>query len=369
MGDGKEYMAIGLMSGTSVDAIDAALLLTDGERKVRPLGFTSLPFDPDLRLEILGCMGERDDKSGRIKKIEKEITLAHSDAVRELMMIADVRPSDIDVIGFHGQTITHDPASLFSWQLGDGALMAAELGIDVVCDFRSADIRAGGQGAPLLPLYHRALVASCGLPYPVAVLNIGGIANVTFIGGASEEEIIAFDTGPGNALLNDFLYRRRQQTFDRDGMLAASGTINQDALMRWLSDPYFSARPPKSLDRNQLEVSGLAMLSDAEGAATLTAFTVFAVRESFKFLPRFPDELLVTGGGRKNAAIMAGLCRVLEMPVRPVEDYGWKGDAMEAEGFAYLAVRSLLGLHLSLPKTTGVPRPVSGGRIFKTSRR
>ncbi len=363
----NQYLAIGLMSGTSVDGIDAALLLTDGESMVKPLGFTSLPFDPDLRLEILGYMGSREDTGSKIARAEKELTLAHADAVRELLNVTDTKAEDIDIIGFHGQTITHVPVKRFTWQLGDGRLLARELGINVINDFRSQDVKSGGQGAPLLPLYHRALVMAGGHELPCAVLNIGGVANVTWIGGLQEHNILSFDTGPGNALINDFVSKRKQMYYDSDGLLAASGTINQDLLMKWLSHPYFSMRPPKSLDRNTFDVSDTSMLADAEGAATLTAFTVFSARKSFEFLPVPPKELFICGGGRHNMVMMAGLNRVLDLPVCPVEEIGWNGDATEAEGFAYLAVRSLLGLPVSMPQTTGVPEPLTGGTLHKAN--
>ncbi len=361
----KEYLAIGLMSGTSVDGIDAALLRTDGKCLVEPLGFTCLPFDPDLRIELLGYMGSREDAAGNLAKAESELTLAHADAVRELVDVTGTDADDIDVIGFHGQTITHDPGTRFSWQLGDGELLAKELGIDVVCDFRSRDIKAGGQGAPLMPLYHRALALRERIEFPCAILNIGGVANITWIGGTGEESLLSFDTGPGNALIDNFLYKRKMENYDREGLLAASGTINQDLLMKWLDAPYFSKEPPKSLDRGYFDTSDTALLSDPEGAATLTAFTVFSVMKSFRFLPEYPRELLVTGGGRHNVSIMAGLGRALEIPVRPVEEAGMDGDSMEAEGFAYLAVRNLLNLPVSLPKTTGAPEPLAGGFLHK----
>ncbi len=359
----KVYTAIGLMSGTSMDGIDAALIRTDGGMMVEPLEFTILPYDPDVTLALRENLGRKSDPLGELEELERAVTLAQADVVRELMSKADLFPRDIDVIGFHGQTITHGPAEGFTWQLGDGALMAHELGIPVVNDFRGADMRAGGQGAPLVPLYHSALVAGEKLPRPVAVLNIGGVANVTWI-GHRQNDIIAFDTGPGNALLDDFIRERTSDICDTDGALAMQGQIHQDFLLRWLGNPYFNMPPPKSLDRNDFYDGDTKALGNADGAATLTAFTIYAVEKAMKYFPAPPREWLVSGGGRLNPAIMNGLQDILRVPVRPVDELAWNGDLLEAEAFAYLAVRSRKRLPLSLPTTTGVPAPTTGGQLY-----
>lgn len=366
---GRIYTAIGLMSGTSLDGIDAALIRTDGESVVQPIRFTSLPYDPDLQIFLREeALGRRDDPSGRIARAERDLTLAHTDVVRDLLADADLSPADVDIIGFHGQTLTHDPAARFTWQIGDGALMARDLGIPVVNDFRRADVAAGGEGAPLIPLYHRARALVSGIDRPLAVLNIGGVANVTWI-GADGASLLAFDTGPGVALMDDYMWRRTGKPFDECGRLAASGNLHADILGAWLAHPWFARKAPKSLDRNAWDIAAIRPLAEADAMATLSAFTAHAVRVAQRQFPAPVGAWLVTGGGRKNASLMDTLGGVLDAPVRPVEDVGWNGDALEAEGFAYLAVRSILGLPLSLPSTTGVPAPQTGGVFHPANRK
>jgi anhydro-N-acetylmuramic acid kinase len=356
------YTAVGLMSGTSLDGIDAALIRTDGRQRVEPLRFTTLPYDPDLQLFLREeAMGKREDPDGKIARAERDLTLAHADVVRELLADADLSPAEVDVVGFHGQTLVHDPAAHFTWQIGDGALMARELGLPVVNDFRRADVAAGGEGAPLIPLYHRARALACALPRPLAVLNIGGVANVTWIGEGPDPEILAFDTGPGVALMDDYIWRRTGKPFDADGRMAAAGSLHADILNGWLSHPWFARKGPKSLDRNAWDVSSVRFLAEADAMATLNAFTAYAVRAAQGQFPAPVRGWLVTGGGRRNTTLMDTLARVLDAPVQRVESAGWNGDVLEAEGFGYLAVRSLLGLPLSLPTTTGVPAPLTGG--------
>ena len=269
------------------------------------------------------------------------------------------RPADL--IGFHGQTILHQPDRRRTWQVGDAGELARRTGIPVAHDFRSADVAAGGQGAPLAPVYHAALARD--VAKPLAVLNIGGVANVTWIG--ADGELVAFDTGPGNGPLDDWIARRTGAAFDRDGAIARSGRVDPAVLNRLLADPYFSRPPPKSLDRldfaASLAASRLEDLSPADGAATLVAFTAAAVR--LAPLPATPLRWLVTGGGRHNPAIMAALRDRLGVPVDPVEALGWDGDAIEAQCFGFLAARTRAGLPISFPGTTGVPQPMTGGRM------
>ncbi|ACI99023.1 anhydro-N-acetylmuramic acid kinase [Rhodospirillum centenum] len=353
---GPSATAIGLMSGTSLDGIDAALLSTDGEDRVRPGLFLSLPYEPGFRERLRGTLGGRGD----VEAVERELTDLHAAAVQALLDEAGLLPGQVDLIGFHGQTILHAPEQGTTWQIGDGARLAALTGIPVVNDFRGADVAAGGQGAPLAPLYHRARAA--GLERPLAVLNLGGVANVTWL-GRGEEEVLAFDTGPGNALLDDWMLARTGRALDAGGAVAATGQVADAVLSRLMGTPYFSRPAPKSLDRDAWDLAALEGLSPADGAATLTAFTAAAVDAALAHLPAPPARWLVTGGGRHNATLMAMLAARLGVPVEPVEAVGWNGDALEAEAFAYLAVRAGLGLALSLPGTTGVPRPLSGGRF------
>jgi anhydro-N-acetylmuramic acid kinase len=272
------------------------------------------------------------------------------------------------VIGFHGQTILHQPQSRRTWQIGNADVLARRLGIPVVYDFRSADVAAGGQGAPFVPVYHGALAAD--LPKPLAVLNIGGVANVTWIGPGIDPggSLLAFDTGPGNGPLDDWVLRHTGQAFDEDGMLARSGEVDPDVLARLLSHPYFGLPGPKSLDRldfgKALAESGLSSLSAADGAATLAQFTVASIAAA-RF-PEAPRRWLVCGGGRLNSVLIDGLRQSLGVPVEPVEAADWNGDVLEAQCFGFLAARVMRGLPLSYPSTTGVPMPMPGGRIADT---
>ncbi len=351
--------AIGLMSGTSLDGIDVAMIETDGVQHVLPGPAMTIPYPNAFREKLRGVLGG----VGAIATVEAELTQLHAAAV-ELFLDAH-KGITADIVGMHGHTILHRPAERRTWQLGDGAALAKRLGIDVVADFRSADVAAGGEGAPLAPLYHAALAAA--LPKPLAVLNLGGVANVTWIGGAGFGEpgsILAFDTGPGNALIDDWVRRHTGALADFDGALASLGRASEPHIARFLENPYFARLPPKSLDRDDFQAVLPLGLSVEDGAATLTEMTAAAVAIATRYFPTPAREWLVCGGGRHNPALLAALARRLKAPVRTVERIGWNGDALEAQAFAYLAVRSAAGLPLSLPSTTGVPRPLTGGRLF-----
>ncbi len=358
--DKKVYTVIGLMSGTSLDGIDAALIKTDGVDYVEPIDFITEPYDEGLRNELRACLGKRSDADGAVKRATEKMTRAHVEIVKKLLVKAGVKSSDIDLIGFHGQTIFHDPDNRFTWQIGDGEMLARETDINVVNDFRSADVAAGGEGAPFLPLYHRARAAK--QDKPIAILNLGGVGNITWLGtGDSDDNILAFDTGPANAMIDDFVKLRTGQNFDEGGKLADKGWVEDNIIATWMDHEFFRRKPPKSLDRNVWSIDDVAHLSDEDGVATLTLFTVEAVCDALRYMSQQPKAWYVTGGGRKNPTLMAWLTNVLKTPVEPVEALSWNGDALEAEGFAYLAVRSLNGLPLSLPQTTKVPKAVTGG--------
>jgi anhydro-N-acetylmuramic acid kinase len=352
---------VGLMSGTSLDGVDAAVLETDGVAVGKRGQALTLPYDATLRRDLRTLLDRAptltpDDPD--LLAAEAALTDRHAEAVRAVLA-----GRHADLVGFHGQTILHRPEARRTWQIGDAARLARAVGMPVARDFRLADVAAGGQGAPLAPLFHQALAA--GLARPLCVLNLGGVGNLTFLGKAGE--VIAFDTGPGNGPLDDFVSRRTGAAFDAGGRLAASGQVDQAVLARLTAHGFFAASAPKSLDRLDfaaaLAASGLAGLGDADGAATLVAFTAHSVAAGLAHLPERPLRWLVTGGGRHNAAIMAGLRARLGVPVEPVEAVGWDGDAMEAQAFAFLAARVHAGLPLSLPGTTGVPAPLPGGRI------
>ncbi len=346
--------AIGMMSGTSLDGVDVALLETDGETQVRPGRALTLPYSAALRADLRSLLDQAEglaEDDPFLLATEHALTLHHVEAIRTLGEAAEL-------IGFHGQTILHRPAQQRTWQIGDAALLARETRMKVAHDFRTADVAAGGQGAPLVPAYHAALAT--GLEKPVAVLNIGGVANVTYIG--ADGTLLACDTGPGNALLDDFCARHLGTPMDMDGALAAAGTPHEKTLSSLLAHGYFARPAPKSLDRQDF-AHALALVEAlplADAAATLAAFTARAVWA----LPMpAPKRLLVTGGGRHNRAIMAALRATAPCEVAAVEAVGWDGDALEAQCFAYLAARVLQGKPMSFPGTTGAPRPMAGGRI------
>jgi anhydro-N-acetylmuramic acid kinase len=352
---------IGLMSGTSLDGVDAAWVETDGE-VVASLGPTlTIPYEDDLRITLRALLDRAEDlalQDPTLAEAVRRLTETHARAVEAL-------GGTPDLIGFHGQTILHDPTRRRTWQIGDAGLLARLTGIAVAHDFRSADVAAGGQGAPLAPLFHAALARE--LEKPLAVLNIGGVANVTWIG--VHGQLVALDTGPGNGPLDDWVARHGGGPFDRDGLLARSGTTDAVVLRRLLAHAYFARPAPKSLDRldfaQALTESGIETLSPADGAATLVAFTAAAVASAP--LPVPPRRWLVCGGGRRNPAIMDALHHLLPAPVQPVEEVGWDGDALEAQCFGFLAARVAARLPLSLPETTGVPYPMPGGTIVRPS--
>ena len=354
MASNKVYRAIGLMSGTALDGeVDVALIETDGLDYVKPLDFKPFRYEDHIRDIVRSCFGKR-ERDAQVKKAEEAVTDIHIRAVKTSGFQADI-------IGFHGQTITHDPANRFTLQIGDGQRLARETGIDVVADMRQADIKAGGQGAPLLPLYHRARTAN--LEKPVAILNIGGVANITYI---EENKILAFDCGPGNALMDDYIRLKTGCAYDRDGSLAAKGKVQEDLIKRWLDHPYFYKAPPKSLDRNAWDIErDLNGLSTEDALASLMEFTARAITHAEEKQLLAAAQWYACGGGRHNKALMDRLDKSLIGGIKPVEALGWNGDATEAEGFAYLAVRSLLGLPLTEPSTTGVPEAITGGIFYK----
>jgi len=355
-----------MMSGTSLDGVDAALVETDGERLGACGRALTLPMPPWLRAKLRALMQRAHTLAPAdpdLLAAEAALTSLHADAVHALLAREGVEPRAVRAIGFHGQTLLHRPEARRTWQIGDARALAAATGIRVVHDFRSADVAAGGQGAPLVPLFHAALAGAAARP--VAVLNLGGVANVSWLG--ADGAILAFDTGPANAMLDDWTHRHTGAAFDAGGRLAGSGRVDEPMLARLLANPFFAAPPPKSLDRlafnRAAAEAGLERLAPADGAATLVAFTARAVAAAMPHLPAGPRRWIVCGGGRHNPAIMRALAQALCAPVGTAEDEGWDGDAIEAQAFGFLAARSLRGLPLSLPGTTGVPAPMPGGRV------
>ncbi|TCS62162.1 anhydro-N-acetylmuramic acid kinase [Varunaivibrio sulfuroxidans] len=351
--------SLGLMSGTSMDGVDAALIRTDGIFVEAHGPFLSLPYPLDIRHRLGRAVGARRVKpeaTSEDVELERAITQWHVQAVERLLAEGAVAREDVAVIGFHGHTLFHDPAHGVTRQIGDGGLLARETGIGVVGDFRANDVAHGGQGAPLAPLYHRALAEP--LTKPVAVLNIGGVANVTWIDG---DDILAFDTGPGNALIDDWTARVIGRPMDEGGRLARAGHADEALIDDLMGHPYFARMAPKSLDRDEFAavLERLDGVDPADGAATLTHFSVRAMAHARRAMPKAPHRWLVCGGGRRNGCLMEALNRFVTAD--PVEAVGWDGDALEAQAFAFLAQRSLRKLALSVPGTTGVATPLSGG--------
>lgn len=365
---------IGLMSGTSYDGVDVALIDTDGE-EIGRLGPTRYrPYTEEERRLIRRAMAQaanltdRTERPGSLADAELLVTQTHAEAVESLLAANGMQAADIGVVGFHGQTVLHDPRRRLTVQLGDAAALARRLGIAVVHDFRAADVAAGGQGAPFLPVFHRALARAIQAPGPIAVLNIGGVANLTFI---DDDVLIACDTGPGNALIDDFLRLRTGRPQDTGGRTAAAGRVDETAVARILAHPFFAEPPPKSLDRHAFhhwiaEDDKLAGKSVEDGAATLTALTAATIAGATRLLPRMPATCIAAGGGIRNPVLMRMLAeRLAPAALITADAVGWCSEALEAQGFAYLAVRSLHDLPLSFPGTTGVPRPMPGGLLAR----
>ncbi|ESX52232.1 MULTISPECIES: anhydro-N-acetylmuramic acid kinase [unclassified Mesorhizobium] len=364
--------AVGLMTGTVLDGnIDVALIKTDGERIADFGTYTLAPYPAAIRALLEETLRQArvwnfdGPEPAIFAEAEEALTRAQSAAVKDLVESYGLTMGDIGVVGFHGQTVLHrapQPGRRGDTrQLGDGALMHSILGAKVAYDFRSDDVRAGGQGAPLAAAYHAALLREADASGDTAVLNLGGVGNVTWWDG--KDNIVAFDTGPANAPLNDFIKANGLGEMDRDGALGAAGTVDEVRLAKLLQHPYLTKPYPKSLDRFDFGAAMADGLGAEDGAATLTAFTVSAVGKALDLLPRRPKRLAVSGGGRRNPTMMAMLARRANVEVVQAETLGWKGDAVEAECFAFLAVRVLRGLPISFPSTTGVPRPMQGGRL------
>lgn len=353
------------MSGTSIDAVDAAIIETDGEVVKTVGGFITVAYDEGIKNRLIQSI---EKKSVIDVGIEKDITIAHVQAVEKLLAQENKNSSEIDLIGFHGQTIFHDPDNGFTNQIGDGELLAKLTSIDVVNDFRSNDVANGGQGAPLIPIFHQAIFNNH--EKPISIINVGGVANVSYLGKNSE--LIAFDTGPGNALIDDIVRIHKVGEYDEDGNLAAKGEINQEILADLIDNPFFERPVPKSLDRNEFSeaVKKVEGLSLEDACATLTAFTAVTIIMADKHFPEKPIMSYITGGGSKNKFLMSCLHKLLDGKVKVIEEaksenIEYFGDAIEAQGFAFLAVRSIYNLPLSLPSTTGVKEPMVGGKLHK----
>ncbi|MEO1555395.1 MAG: anhydro-N-acetylmuramic acid kinase [Pseudomonadota bacterium] len=357
---GAVIRALGAMSGTSLDGVDAAMLDTDGVR-ISGFGLSGYrAYSADEQQVLRAALGQW---TGPVLGPARDVVMAaHTEVLGGF--------ENVDLIGFHGQTIAHAPRLQGTLQLGDGAALADALQTPVVWDFRTADVELGGEGAPLAPFFHFACAKWMGATAPIAFLNLGGVGNITWVDPTrdapeAEGALLAFDTGPANAPLNDLMLTRLGQPYDKDGALAARGTVEDGALELFLAEPFFARMPPKSLDRNDFaEMVGLVReLGDADAAATLTAMCAAGVAEAMQHCPAPPTSVLVTGGGRHNPVLMKMLEVSLDCPVKPVEAVGLDGDMLEAQAFAFLAVRVARGMPTSCPGTTGVRAAVGGGRF------
>jgi anhydro-N-acetylmuramic acid kinase len=362
---GECIRALGAMSGTSLDGVDAAMIETDGTRL---FGFGESHYRPYSE-------AERAVLRAALGRWPGEGCDAALDVVQRAHLEALGGFEGVDLVGFHGQTLAHDPRGRGTHQLGDGDGLAKGLGLPVVWDFRSADVNLGGEGAPLAPFYHFACAQWIGAEAPLAFLNLGGVGNVTWVdprrpGPEHEGALLAFDTGPANAPINDLMQARRGLAFDAGGALGLAGAPDAGIVEAFLRHRYFQRMPPKSLDRD--DFLGLpemvAGLSDADAVATLAEICAASVARGMEHCPEPPAQLLVTGGGRKNPAIMARLAALLPCDVAPVEDAGLDGDMLEAQAFAFLSVRVARGLPTSCPGTTGVAGAVAGGTLSRPER-
>lgn len=348
---------MGLMSGTSCDGIDGSLLKTDGQ-KIYEFGPNIYFAYPDAFQGVIQKHLGASHPSPEIDQLEKQLTQFHGDVVKE---IQHKFPHKIDLIGFHGQTLFHQPPK--TWQIGDGAFLSQLTKTDVAFNFRQNDVCLGGQGAPLVPIYHQTLVQD--LLKPCAIINVGGVSNVTWIGQG--DELIAFDLGPGMALINDWVYRLTQKPFDEGGALAQRGTIHHDLIKKWCGHSYFAKPYPKSLDRNQFTgiFEDIESLHGEDGLATLTAFTAQTILKGLALLPHFPTTVLLSGGGRKNGFLFELIAQLMpaKTQVARIDILGFDGDYIESQAFAYLAARVKNNLPLTFPLTTGAPTALCGGQI------
>lgn len=365
-----QVRSIGLMSGTSMDGIDVAMIETDGTRIAARGPSMTLPYDARMRDLLVRAIAQargiqdRRQRPGTLGEVEQILTEQHAHAVSAFLKEHGIARETIHVIGFHGQTVFHNSEAGLTVQLGDGPLLANLTQVPVVHDLRARDMELGGQGAPLVPVYHRAMLDGIG-PRPVALVNVGGVANVTWIGATGE--LIAFDTGPGNALIDDWMAAHAGRPCDEDGALAAAGRVDEEAVRSFCEHAYFRTPAPKSLDRNAFSLDAVAGMTSGDGAATLTAITAETIARSQALMPEPPRLWIISGGGRKNSTLMRMLSERVDADVVRAEATGFDGDSIEAEAWAFLAVRSRKGLPITFPGTTGVRVPACGGELATPS--
>jgi anhydro-N-acetylmuramic acid kinase len=363
--------SIGLMSGTSSDGIDASIVKSDGENEVHFIGNHFLPYKKTVKSKIrnlkekINSILDLESNKSEISRLEKEITILHVKIVKLVIEKFQLNKSKVDLIGLHGHTIFHSFKVGTTKQIGDGNLLSQLSGLNVVYNFRENDIKNGGQGAPLVPIFHKLLQIKLKLRMPLVFLNIGGISNLTYLN--KDKEFASFDSGPGNFLIDKTLQVKsnNKTQFDKDGMIAFSGNINKNILDIYLNDPYYKSLPPKSLDVNDFNLSPLKSLSLEDSVATLAELTSLTSVNALNFFNLKPQEIILCGGGRKNKYIFQRIKKLSNIPTNSIDDYKINGDFIESQAFAYLAIRSFLKKPISFPETTGVSRPVTGGDIIK----
>ena len=364
---GKNFYSLGLMSGTSIDGIDASIIKSNGEDFIEIIDDLYLKYNNSLKLKIIKtidkCTSKEDLKilQKNIKDIEKDITIHHSKACK--LIIKKNKKIKLDLIGFHGQTILHKPNEGFSIQIGDPKLLSKLTKTKVVYNFRENDILNGGQGAPLTPLYHRLILNKIKSILPSALINIGGISNITY--QDKEGRLLGFDTGPGNCLIDTWIKNNTKMEFDKDGDIAKAGKSNNKILNKFLNDPYYIKKIPKTLDVKYFNIDSLKKTNLEDGCATLSMLTVKSICKAINYFKNPPKKILFSGGGRKNKYIINNIKKIIKKPIHLVDDFNFNGDFVESQAFGYLAIRSYLKKIITLPETTGVKLPSSGGSIYK----
>jgi anhydro-N-acetylmuramic acid kinase len=363
--------SIGLMSGTSCDGIDASLIKSDGENEVHFKGNQFLPYDEKIKLKIrnlkekINSIIDLEKNQLEINSLEKEITLLHAKIVNLIIEKHEIDKSKISLIGFHGHTIFHSFKEKKTKQIGDARLLSQLNSLNVVNNFRENDINNGGQGAPLVPVFHKLLQVKLKLKIPLLFVNIGGISNLTYLG--KEKEIVSLDTGPGNFLIDKILQLKSKNKihFDKDGTIAYTGRVNKNILNGYLNDPYYESLPPKSLDVNDFNLSSVRSLSLEDSVATLSELTSVTIVNALNFFNTKPKEIILCGGCRKNKYIFERVKKLSKILTNNIDEYKVNGDFIESQAFAYLAIRSFLKKSISFPGTTGVERPTTGGDFTK----
>ncbi len=363
----KNFYSLGLMSGTSIDGIDASIIRSDGEQFLEIIDDVYLKYDTKLRDKLKRTIDSCFSKTQfiklfrNIKEVEKEMTIFHAKASN--LLIKKNKKINVDLIGFHGQTIIHKPKEGYSIQIGNSHLLSKMTNKTVVSNFREKDILYGGNGAPLTPLYHKLLSSKIKLNFPIAFINIGGISNITYL--ENKKKLISFDTGPGNYLIDQWIKSKSKMNYDNKGLIAQSGSLKKNILKKFLNDSYYNKKPPKSLDVKDFDLVDLNKLSLKDGCRTLSMLTVESICKSIYKLKKIPKNILFSGGGRKNQFIIDKIRNKINTRVYLIDEFNFDGDFIESQAFAYLAIRSFLKKVITLPETTGVKKPCSGGSIYK----